>query len=382
MVQTKHCEPGSLQHTRSGKRKKVVIADFDPQSLMVSLYWGCRIESDMTTVLFPPFVRVFWIRTRKKMSLQCNHVDSIIYHLSGASVDTNENGDILQLTDYYPYGDERIEDTLTDFHNDYTYTGKERDEDTKLLYYEARYYNSHIGRFISIDPWSGDITDPQSLNKYAYVRNNPLKYTDPSGMFNVETGEVEEDDTLSSITGEINKHWETNYTYHDIAELNNIDDPDKISVGQILIPNNKIPDITKRLVEVMRDIAADERVQNPFSFRENMKTGAEWDLKYWDEFSTKKYKDGFVFYGDNVRYDAPGNIMYGYVGSAARWATKSLLFWGANKEQNRVYSQDDDLSDVRYIEYGMELYKGIGSQERSGSTSFENRSDWWSLFFD
>ena len=102
-------------------------------------------------------------------------------HLSGASVDTNENGDILQLTDYYPYGDERIEDTLTDFHNDYTYTGKERDEDTKLLYYEARYYNSHIGRFISIDPWSGDITDPQSLNKYAYVRNNPLKYMDPDG---------------------------------------------------------------------------------------------------------------------------------------------------------------------------------------------------------
>ena len=59
-----------------------------------------------------------------------------------------------------------------------------------------------------------------------------------------------------------------------------------------------------------------------------MKTGAEWDLKYWDEFSTKKYKDGFVFYGDNVRYDAPGNIMYGYVGSAARWATKSLFILG------------------------------------------------------
>ena len=51
-----------------------------------------------------------------------------------------------------------------------------------------------------------------------------------------------------------------------------------------------------------------------------------------------------------------------------------FLFWGANKEQNRVYSQDDDLSDVRYIEYGMELYKGIGSQERSGSTSFENKA--------
>ncbi|QQS58748.1 CHAP domain-containing protein [Candidatus Peregrinibacteria bacterium] len=103
-------------------------------------------------------------------------------HLSGASVDTDNNGNILQLTDYYPYGNERIEETTTDFHNDYTYTGKERDEDTDLLYYEARYYNSNIARFISIDPWAGDLTDPQSLNKYAYVRNNPLKYVDPTGM--------------------------------------------------------------------------------------------------------------------------------------------------------------------------------------------------------
>ncbi|QQS58746.1 RHS repeat-associated core domain-containing protein [Candidatus Peregrinibacteria bacterium] len=108
-------------------------------------------------------------------------------HLSGASVDTDNNGNILQLTDYYPYGNERIEETTTDFHNDYTYTGKERDEDTDLLYYEARYYNSNIARFISIDPWAGDLTDPQSLNKYAYVRNNPLKYVDPTGNF-FETG--------------------------------------------------------------------------------------------------------------------------------------------------------------------------------------------------
>jgi RHS repeat-associated protein len=45
----------------------------------------------------------------------------------------------------------------------------------------AKYYNSNIGRFISLDPWSGDISDPQSLNKYTYVRNNPLKYIDPNG---------------------------------------------------------------------------------------------------------------------------------------------------------------------------------------------------------
>lgn len=102
-------------------------------------------------------------------------------HLSGAAVDTDIDGNILQLTDYYPFGDSRIEETTETYHNDYTYTGKERDEDTELLYYEARYYDSTIGRFISLDPWGGDTADPQSFNKYAYVRNNPLKYVDPDG---------------------------------------------------------------------------------------------------------------------------------------------------------------------------------------------------------
>lgn len=67
MVQTKHCESGSLRHTRSGKGKKVVIADFDPQSLMVSLYWGCRIESGTTVVFFVSFVIPHLIRNLKKL---------------------------------------------------------------------------------------------------------------------------------------------------------------------------------------------------------------------------------------------------------------------------------------------------------------------------
>jgi RHS repeat-associated protein len=113
--------------------------------------------------------------TQGGVELVFHHSD----HLSGASVDTDESGSVVALNDYYPFGDTRIESG--EYENDYTYTGKERDEDTELLYYEARYYDSGIGRFISIDPWSGDITDPQSLNKYAYVRNNPLKYVDPEG---------------------------------------------------------------------------------------------------------------------------------------------------------------------------------------------------------
>ncbi|MDQ2843139.1 MAG: polymorphic toxin type 33 domain-containing protein [Acidobacteriota bacterium] len=80
-------------------------------------------------------------------------------------------------------------------------SGKERDAESGLDYFGARYYGSALGRFTSpdefrdltVDPPTGrkietntalpfaDIADPQTLNKYAYVRNNPLRYTDPDG---------------------------------------------------------------------------------------------------------------------------------------------------------------------------------------------------------
>jgi RHS repeat-associated protein len=65
------------------------------------------------------------------------------------------------------------------------FTGKERDAETGLDYFSARYMSAAQGRFTSPDPlvlYSGVASDPQSWNKYAYARNNPLLYTDPTGM--------------------------------------------------------------------------------------------------------------------------------------------------------------------------------------------------------
>lgn len=102
-------------------------------------------------------------------------------HLTGMSVDTDSSGVLAQLQDYYPFGDVRIDDLVSGEDNDYKFTGKEKDDETGLYYYDARYYNSGIGRFISRDTWQGKLENPQSLNRYSYVTNNPLKYVDPSG---------------------------------------------------------------------------------------------------------------------------------------------------------------------------------------------------------
>ncbi len=60
------------------------------------------------------------------------------------------------------------------------YTGQRRDR-TGPLYYHARYYDPALGRFASADSLVPDPADPQALNRYAYARNNPLRYTDPAG---------------------------------------------------------------------------------------------------------------------------------------------------------------------------------------------------------
>ena len=53
--------------------------------------------------------------------------------------------------------------------------------DVTLDHFVARYYDARIGKFISADSIVPDPANPQSLNRYSYVLNNPLRYTDPSG---------------------------------------------------------------------------------------------------------------------------------------------------------------------------------------------------------
>lgn len=88
---------------------------------------------------------------------------------------------------FYPFGQEQ---SLTTDPNHYKFTGKERDTESGLDYFGARYYSSSMGRWMNPDwadkpeavPYS-DLVNPQSLNLYGYVQNNPLRLFDPDGHF-------------------------------------------------------------------------------------------------------------------------------------------------------------------------------------------------------
>lgn len=63
------------------------------------------------------------------------------------------------------------------------FTGQREDTSVGLYYYNARYYEPSLARFISADTMVPDPNDPQDLNRYAYVKNNPIKHDDPTGHY-------------------------------------------------------------------------------------------------------------------------------------------------------------------------------------------------------
>jgi RHS repeat-associated protein len=105
-------------------------------------------------------------------------------HLGSTSVVTDRTGAALAEYTYRPFGD-----TFTEAgpHFRYQYTGQEKDSETGLYFYNARYYDARLGRFIQADTIVPDPLRSQGLNRYAYVLNNPLRYTDPTGHLTTDS---------------------------------------------------------------------------------------------------------------------------------------------------------------------------------------------------
>ena len=116
------------------------------------------------------------VSLKKDTTLRFVHQD----HLTGTAVITDTDGEEVGSIKYYPYGETR--DSTGTLYTDKLYTGQRLD-DTGLYYYGARFYDPTIGRFISADILIPHPNNPQSLNRYSYCLNNPLKYIDPTGFF-------------------------------------------------------------------------------------------------------------------------------------------------------------------------------------------------------
>jgi len=125
-------------------------------------------------------------------------------HLGSASVELDENADIISYEEYYPFGSTSYRSGRTETEvkqKRYKYVLKELDNETGLYYYGARYYASWLGRFIAIDPKQHSY---QHLTPYNYVANSPLNNIDPDGMDIIPTDE----ETAKGVQESINVTFE------------------------------------------------------------------------------------------------------------------------------------------------------------------------------
>src|SRR6202035_2821287 len=93
-------------------------------------------------------------------------------------------GAICESMDFLPFGENNGSSGICS--TTHKFTGKERDSESSLDNFDARYDSSQYGRFMTPDPMlnSGRPRNPQTWNRYTYALNNPLVITDPTGLYN------------------------------------------------------------------------------------------------------------------------------------------------------------------------------------------------------
>ena len=156
-----------------------------------TLYWtgggsDNLIETDLVGTLKAEYIFFNGRRVAKRDGTANPPYYYFADHLGSTSVLTDSTGAPKDESDYFPYGGEIVQ--FNGVPQNYKFTGKERDSESNLDMFGARYYASSMGRFM-IPDWAAKPTsvpyahfgNPQSLNLYSYVQNNPTTVGDPDG---------------------------------------------------------------------------------------------------------------------------------------------------------------------------------------------------------
>ena len=118
--------------------------------------------------------------------------EEIVYfhqdHLGSTAALSDRDGNPLDRVAYFPYGSIRAKQKPGRRLEPYLFTQKERCQESGLDYFERRHYSPILARFLSPDPLTlnlsaAALSNPQSLNPYAYSLNNPMAFHDPEGEF-------------------------------------------------------------------------------------------------------------------------------------------------------------------------------------------------------
>ena len=105
-------------------------------------------------------------------------------HLGSTALTLNSSGARQTELRYYPFGAPRY--NANNQVTTYRFTGQRWDSGTALYFYQSRWYDPVVGRFLAADTIIPQPQNPQSLNRYSYCGSNPLRFIDPSGHAGVD----------------------------------------------------------------------------------------------------------------------------------------------------------------------------------------------------
>ena len=140
-----------------------------------------RWKQAVTLALISAF---FWDSTPEALAAPAYGPVFYYYHndnLGSSNVLTDRTGQMVQHYEYSTFGQASYQNNTSAYQVSNRYTGQVCDDETGLYYYNARYYDPQLGRFIEADTIVPGADSSQNLNRYSYVNNNPINQTDPNG---------------------------------------------------------------------------------------------------------------------------------------------------------------------------------------------------------
>jgi RHS repeat-associated protein len=317
--------------------------DASPNNWTEYIYFGSEViaEKDQagawTDYIFAGGKRIVKATGNTSAGTEYYHAD----HLGSARKMTDTGGGIVWSATYLPYGQLYSETgTAT---NHYKFTGKVRDSETGLDYFGARYYGSNMGRFLTPD-WSAaptpvpyaDLNDPQTLNLYGYVRNNPTNKIDADGHSLWRT--------LFEVGVQIKK------TLTIVGKTNEISKPGTVKAVKNLLRNSDTRDGAKRVV-VAETEAARDALGKALSSDKKMR-GPERSGKYAEHVNPNdgEFSDVHIETKDAAKeaglFGAVGTVLAPYSDAAAKSgdATASEIgsaaLWDAAKAIDPIFVTD------------------------------------------
>ena len=260
-------------------------------------------------------------------------------HLGSSSWVTDYEGKQLDYKEYLPFGELRYSSrtTLLSNYTRYTFSGKERDSESGYSYFGARYYDSDLSIWLSVDPMSDKYP---SLTPYNYSANNPIRLIDPNGM------EIEDGVGDPPFTGMITTQSVKEYFKPDPSKVAETAS-EASTVGTVLSTGSVTMGVTGAIAE-----------KSDATFRVTNSKG---------KLDPKLYSNGWK----GNQYVRPNSISK--IGKGIKWGGNILSFASAGFSFYQISSENTTLKNVEHgVDGGISIIGTINPYTFAASLYYQH----------